>query len=120
MLFPADLLNHLVQQIRHSVSLLQFHNQIRFANAGQRATQSMRPLHVNLHPAVGVPRQASFEKFRVFDRFGRRNPRQPAHKPLEITRLSQLAIQTRRADFQNVARARNQILDVEQARPIAR
>jgi hypothetical protein len=36
MLFPADLLNHLVQQIRHSVLLLPLHDQIRLANAGER------------------------------------------------------------------------------------
>ena len=34
-LLPADLLNHLVQQIRHACPLLQFHHQICLANRGK-------------------------------------------------------------------------------------
>ena len=73
----------------------------------------MRPLTSIFTRPSAVPRQASFEEFRILDGFDRRNSSQAADKSLEIGRLGQLAIQTRRADLQNVAGPGNEVLDVE-------
>ncbi len=67
-LFPADLLNCLVQQIGHLSLISKFDNQVRFANSFHR--QSNHPaLHFDLYLAVGESRQTALEKLLILHRF---------------------------------------------------
>ena len=66
-LFPADLLNHLVQQIGHSVC--SYNSTTKFAlRIPSRGNSIDAPLHFNLHEAVAIARQPPFEERGVLHR----------------------------------------------------
>ncbi len=69
-LFPADLLDCLVQQTGHFSLTLKFHNQVCLANTFHRHGNHPA-LHFYLDLAAGDPRQTAFKKFLILHRFNR-------------------------------------------------
>src|SRR5580704_2866479 len=63
--------------------LLPLHDQVRFANPIQRQFDNA-PLDFNLHEAVTISRQASFEERGILDWLQRRNAGQATGKSFEI------------------------------------
>jgi hypothetical protein len=92
--------------------LLPLDYQVRFANPSQGYLE-YAPLDFDLHPALAVARQASFEKRQILDRLSRRDAGQSSGKPLEIGGLAQLTVETGRTDLQNVSGAGNKVFNVE-------
>src|SRR5262249_2386734 len=113
-LFPAQHLNLLIEQIRH-FSSLKLHHQVRLANRLEWYLHDSRVFSFQLHAdfSVRITFQAPFKKLGFADGFAGRNLRQAPGEALELRGLFQRAIHSRRADFQDVTRPRNQLFHVE-------
>src|SRR6266851_6089679 len=94
---------------------LKFHDQIRLAYHIQRHLDGFcfAAFQLHAHFAVRETRKPPLKEFRLANRLGGRNLRQASAEPLEIPGRFQGPVESRRTDFQNVARAVDQLFHVQ-------